>query len=202
MQRSKHQGRVTAITGALLAGLCLLPAPGGRAQAPGVPAFTAAGLQAAAPELELVRHRYLSANHVAPMAAAPGESAYRPDVPLSPELQGALYDACDTYGIPYAVALGLIEVESNFDPEAVSSKGCVGLMQINPVYAWKMEENTGYSYLTPEGNLRCGLWYLSSQLERYGGDLPAALQSYHDGHDTGKRWYANAVLEAAERWEG
>ncbi|NCE63690.1 lytic transglycosylase domain-containing protein [Pseudoflavonifractor sp. 524-17] len=193
MQRSKYQGRVTAITGALLAGLCLLPAPGGRAQAPGAQALTAAGLQAAAPELELVRHRYLSANHVAPMAAAPGESAYRPDVPLSPELQGALYDACDTYGIPYAVALGLIEVESNFDPMAVNStSGCYGLTQISPVYF--------PSGLSPAENIRAGMAYLGEQLERYGGDLPAALQSYHDGHDTGKRWYANAVLEAARKY--
>ena len=38
--------------------------------------------------------------------------------------------------------------------------------------------------------------YLGSLIERY-GDLSAALCSYHDGHDTGRRGYSNAVLEAA-----
>ena len=34
-----------------------------------------------------------------------------------------------------------------------------------------------------------------------GADLSAALCSYHDGHDTGRRGYSNAVLEAAEKWQ-
>ena len=42
--------------------------------------------------------------------------------------------------------------------------------------------------------------YLGSLIERY-GDLSAALCSYHDGYDTGRRGYSNAVLEAAEIWQ-
>lgn len=45
-----------------------------------------------------------------------------------------------------------------------------------------------------------GMEYLGSLIERY-GDLSAALCSYHDGHDTGRRGYSNAVLEAAEKWQ-
>ena len=34
------------------------------------------------------------------------------------------------------------------------------------------------------------------------GDTAAALTAYHDGHDTGRRGYADAVLDAAEEWKG
>lgn len=40
----------------------------------------------------------------------------------------------------------------------------------------------------------------ASLIDQY-GDLGAALCAYHDGHDTGRRGYSNAVLEAAEVWK-
>lgn len=130
----------------------------------------------------------------------PAPDPYNPEIPLSPELQAVLFDACRENGVPVALALGLIEVESGFLEDAVSASGCVGLMQINPLYAWKMEENTGHSYLTPEGNIRCGIWYLSGLIKQY-GDIGEALTAYNAGYDTGYRGYANAVLAAAERWQ-
>ena len=36
--------------------------------------------------------------------------------------------------------------------------------------------------------------------KRQGGSLEAGLQAYHDRYDTGARWYAKAVLAAAEKW--
>ena len=60
---------------------------------------------------------------------------FREDVPLSYDLQDALHTACGRYGIDYAVALGLIEVESHFQPEIVNAYGdCYGLMQLNVRY--------------------------------------------------------------------
>lgn len=116
---------------------------------------------------------------------------FREDVPLSFELQDALHTACEANNVPYHVALGLIEVESGFDPEAVSPAGCYGLCQLNPQYF--------PSGLTPAENIKAGMEYLGSLIDRY-GDLGAALCAYHDGHDTGRRGYSNAVLEAAEKW--
>jgi len=126
-------------------------------------------------------------------AALVEQGYFREDVPLSYDLQDALHTACTQYGIDYAVALGLIEVESAFDTEAVNpSSGCYGLTQLNPRYH--------PSGLSPADNIEYGMRYLSGQINRY-GSLEAGLQAYHDGHDTGARWYANAVLEAAERWK-
>ena len=126
-------------------------------------------------------------------AALEAAGYFQKDVPLSYDLQDALHTACTRYGIDYAVALGLIEVESAFDVEAVNpASGCYGLTQLNPRYH--------PSGLSPADNIEHGIRYLSGQIDRY-GSLEAGLQAYHDGHDTGARWYANAVLEAAERWK-
>lgn len=119
---------------------------------------------------------------------------YREDVPLDFELQDTLRTACEANGIPYEVGLGLIEVESNFRTGAVSPAGCYGLCQLNPRY-FPADLNEG-------DNIRAGMGYLGHQLERYGGDLDAALTAYNAGHDTGKRTYANEVLAAAQRWAG
>ena len=47
--------------------------------------------------------------------------------PLSDELYIVLLDACEESGVEVPLALGVIEVESGFDVEAVSPKGCYGL---------------------------------------------------------------------------
>lgn len=131
----------------------------------------------------------------------PAPGPYNPEIPLSPELQAVLLDACRENDVPVALALGLIEVESGFWEDAVSAEGCVGLMQINPLYAWKMEEITGSSYLAPEGNIRCGIWYLSSLIERYNGSTEKALVSYNQGSYGGYITpYAKAVLASAGKW--
>lgn len=116
---------------------------------------------------------------------------YRDDIPLTYLEQDILQSACIANGIPYSAGIALIEVESNFTRDAVSASGCYGLAQLNPQY---------FPHdLTPEQNIRAGIDFLGAQLERY-GDLSAALQAYHDGYDTGKRWYANRVLATAKRW--
>lgn len=122
----------------------------------------------------------------------PEPDPYRADIPLSRELQEVLREACAENGIPFEVGVGLIDVESDFDPTAVSASGCYGLCQLNPRYF--------PAGLSDEENIRTGIGYLGEQLKRYDGDMEAALQSYHDGHDTGKRWYAAKVLSDAEYW--
>lgn len=117
---------------------------------------------------------------------------YREDVPLDFTLQDILYTSCDAIGVPREIGLGLIDVESSFDPNAVSPSGCYGLCQLNPKYF--------PSGLSDAENIRTGIAYLGEQLERYDGDLEAALTAYNSGHDTGKRVYSSKVLAAADWW--
>lgn len=105
----------------------------------------------------------------------------------------ALLEACEENRIAPSLALGLIQVESNFDPGAVSSAGCYGYTQINP--RWHPAN------LAPVENIRYGIGYLAECIARY-DNLEAGLTAYNAGHDTGSRRYANRVLAAAEEWEG
>ena len=108
--------------------------------------------------------------------------------------------AADTYNVPICLALGLIEVESGFDAEAVGPDGeDIGLCQIRTSnHAWLMSE-TGADPMTPEGNIQCGMWLLGDLLSRH--DTMGALTAYRWGRDTGDREYANKVLDAAWAWE-
>lgn len=122
------------------------------------------------------------------------EPAEQPNIPLSPDLAAVLTAACAREGVPLDIALGVMEVETGgtFDPTVVNPvSGCYGLMQLNPVYF--------PSGLSPAENIQAGIGYLGELLARYGA-TDAALTAYHDGHDTGRRGYANAALEAAKRW--
>jgi soluble lytic murein transglycosylase-like protein len=125
---------------------------------------------------------------------------YHNPTPLSDELFRAVDAAADTYNVPICLALGLIEVESGFDAEAVGPDGeDIGLCQIRTSnHAWLMSE-TGADPMTPEGNIQCGMWLLGDLLSRH--DTMGALTAYRWGRDTGDREYANKVMEAAWAWE-
>lgn len=135
---------------------------------------------------------FLGAQSITVQTFEEGKAVVENHTPLSDELYTVLLDACDTYGIPEHIALGVIEVESSFREDAISSAGCYGLMQLNPTYF--------PSDLSAEENIEAGIEYLAYQLERYGGDMAAALTGYNAGHDTGSRSYADKVLEAAQKY--
>lgn len=54
-------------------------------------------------------------------------SRARDFIPMAAELQDKLFDLCDELGIDPAIALALIQTESNFQTDAVSVSGCYGL---------------------------------------------------------------------------
>lgn len=134
----------------------------------------------------------LAAMPIAVTLEPPETPQFREDIPLDLELQVALRDTCETNGVPVSLALGLIEVESNFVPDADNGL-CYGLFQLNRRYF--------PDGLSPADNINAGIAHLAAQIRRYDGDISAALRAYNRGYDDGDRAYANAVLAAAERWE-
>lgn len=116
------------------------------------------------------------------------------DVPLTDEEMAALLETCEAGRISPAIGLGLIQVESSFRADALNERsGCYGYCQLNPQYF--------PTDLSTADNIRTGIEYLAYQLERYDGDLEAALTAYNAGYDTGDRTYAAKVLEAAVAFE-
>lgn len=120
----------------------------------------------------------------------PVEDWYIESLPLDKQFQKAVFDAACESGVDYFTALGLIQVESNFQLDAVSPCGSYGLCQLNP--AWFP------SGLSPEENVRAGMEYLGQLMETYQGNIEAALLAYNRGWDDGARGYPYAVLSAAE----
>lgn len=114
-------------------------------------------------------------------------------IPLDAELQQTLYEACQENDVPLSLALGVIQVESCFQADAVNPEGCYGLMQLHP--AWFPVD------LSPADKLQAGVEYLGQLLNKYSGDYGAALTAYNAGFDTGSRTYANEVLREVEWWE-
>jgi len=78
---------------------------------------------------------------------------------------------------PYLVTC-VIRVESNFDPDAVSTSGAMGLMQImqGTARCYNMRDP-----LDPEENIRVGTAHLASLLRHFKNDVPLALAAYHAG---------------------
>lgn len=147
---------------------------------------------------DAVAVQVIRADYICAAAEGPGEPEpdgaflVRSDLPLDAELQAVLWEACRECGVMYSLALGVMDVESDFQVDAVSAAGCYGLMQLNPKYF--------PSGLSPEENIRYGVEFLAEKIDQYGGDLEAALTAYYAGHDTGDREYSTKVLRAAEGW--
>ena len=103
-------------------------------------------------------------------------------------------EAAEEYGLDIYFVAAVAYAESEFDPEAVSGRGAVGLMQIMPETGEWIAGHMGiqnYSAETlkdPKTNLRMGCWYLSYLSERYDGKTTVMLCAYNAGPTTVDGW--------------
>jgi soluble lytic murein transglycosylase len=92
-----------------------------------------------------------------------------------------------------ALIAAVIYAESKFD-DRTSSAGARGLMQITPQAAHDIERHSGGTTFElgdlsdPEINIRYGTFLLRELLDRYRGDVIAALAAYNAGPTNAERW--------------
>ena len=105
-----------------------------------------------------------------------------------PRLQ-AMQDIASAYGreillstigteVSPAIALAVIYAESAGDPEALSTAGAMGLMQLMPSTVERFEVGDAKS---PADNIKGGVAFLDVLLKKYNGDPILALAGYNAG---------------------
>nr|WP_231489681.1 lytic transglycosylase domain-containing protein [Halomonas saliphila] len=117
---------------------------------------------------------------------------------LRGELLQRIYHEARLAGLAPEVVLAVIQVESAFRADAVSSAGAVGLMQIMPFWIRELGRSAD-DLMDPWLNLRYGCTILAHYLAVERGDLTRALARYNGS--LGETWYPERVMRAlTEQW--
>ena len=82
------------------------------------------------------------------------------------------------YQVPVELVDAVIEVESNWQPYAVSPKGAAGLMQLMPATAVRLGVRNPFQI---EENVRAGVKYLAWLMHLFRGDLRLVTAAYYAG---------------------
>lgn len=90
-----------------------------------------------------------------------------------------IINSCSTeFGVDKALVKAVIHAESGYNPNAVSSKGAAGLMQLMPGTAQQLKVADSFN---PSDNIRGGVRYLRFLLDTFKGDVTLALAAYNAG---------------------
>lgn len=101
--------------------------------------------------------------------------------------------------LPPELVLAVIDVESNFDPYAISSSSALGLMQVMPFWVKELGRKDKNLLFNVKFNVLLGCQILKYYLDKEHGDLVAALERYNGSN--GKRAYADRVLDKLrQKW--
>lgn len=88
--------------------------------------------------------------------------------------------AAATFDVTADLIKAVIQVESEFDPQAVSSKGAQGLMQLMPFTARRFGVSDAFE---PRQNIFGGVQFLRFLLDLFRGDVDLALAAYNAGEN-------------------
>ena len=87
-------------------------------------------------------------------------------------------EAAAAYDVPFGFIKAVIRVESNFNPNALSHAGAMGLMQLMPRTAASLNVTNAFD---PRQNVYGGAKFLRILIDRYDGDINLILAAYNAG---------------------
>lgn len=117
------------------------------------------------------------------------------EVGIDEDLQEFIYCLSYGYNIDFPFVMGLIQTESTFNSDIVSSTNDYGLMQINTVnHEWLQEKLGIKDFLDPYQNTRSGIYILRNLFEKY-EDPAKVLMAYNLGETGAKKLWNQGIYE-------
>ena len=160
---------------------------------------TALAALAAAPAAEAQIYTRVNANGVVEATNVPDEPGFRLTYPgkgtlihsrgfrrsYKGEYDQHILDASAAWGVGSELIHAIIQVESEYDALAVSSKGAQGLMQLMPFTARRFGVADPFD---PRQNIFGGVQYLRVLLDLFNGDVSLAAAGYNAGENAVQRY--------------
>ncbi len=157
-------------------------------------------------ESEAEIYQYIAPNGTIALTNVPSDSRYRKIEVDSNRLHASMSERelepvirrhSSRQKLHPALIRAVIKAESNFDPRAVSRAGAMGLMQLMPQTAMRMDVRDVYD---PDENVGGGTKYLRQLLDRFHGNLPLALAAYNAGENIVDRYQSLPPIDETRRY--
>jgi soluble lytic murein transglycosylase len=109
------------------------------------------------------------------------------------------------YSIDPLLVLSVVREETRFDSEARSTAGAVGLMQVMPRTAYRLDNNLklgingSHEMFDVKNNLHLGIFYLRNLIREF-GSYSHALAAYNAGEETVRRWLQKGNYKSADEF--
>ena len=98
--------------------------------------------------------------------------------PKRVEIDAHIEEVAAHHGVAPKLVAAIVDVESQFNPRAVSRRGAEGLMQLMPETAAHLEVENPFD---PRDNIDGGVRHLKRLMKRFHNDLPLVLAAYNAG---------------------
>ncbi len=106
-------------------------------------------------------------------------------------------EAAERYDVSFPLLKAIIKAESDFDPQAVSKKGAMGLMQIMPQNFKLLGLKDPFD---PTQNINAGARYFKQLYDRFNGKLALSLAAYNAGPTAVDRYKTIPPYEETEEY--